>query len=184
MVQRQNPVVQTDGQRADPSSAHRYGPGSFVSTVRSGPVPGCYVIKADAEAMVYHRPDSSAFVTVTAGVWFDSPSAAEDAGFAAAESHPADGDATAFEPGGGAHPWSALAVAAYRSGVVGAQPAPTAGMVELVGGRLKQPNDAASGPEPLVEDVGTEVAEAVTVESVGRRSGRIRTAFSRLRRTN
>ena len=51
-----------------------------------------YVIKGNADSMLYHRPDSYAYDRTVAEVWFNSAEAAEAAGFGLAGSHPKDDD--------------------------------------------------------------------------------------------
>ena len=51
-----------------------------------------YVIKGNADSMLYHRPDSHAYDRTVAEVWFNSAEAAEAAGFGLAGSHPKDDD--------------------------------------------------------------------------------------------
>ena len=47
-----------------------------------------FIIKGNADSMLYHRPDSSAYERTIAEVWFNSTEAAEAAGFRLAGSHP------------------------------------------------------------------------------------------------
>ena len=47
-----------------------------------------FVIKGNADSMLYHRQDSSAYSRTIAEVWFDTPENAEAAGFKLAGSHP------------------------------------------------------------------------------------------------
>jgi len=56
-----------------------YGPGSYVGDEP----PQGYDIKGNARSMKYHKPGQVMYARTTAEVWFDSPVAAEKAGFAA-----------------------------------------------------------------------------------------------------
>ena len=47
-----------------------------------------FVIKGNADSMLYHRPDSTAYSRTIAEVWFDTAENAEAAGFKLAGSHP------------------------------------------------------------------------------------------------
>ena len=51
-----------------------------------------YIIKGNADSMLYHRPDSSAYERTIAEVWFDTAENAEAAGFKLAGSHPKTDD--------------------------------------------------------------------------------------------
>ncbi len=109
------------------SDRHPYGSGSHgpLSEVREMPV--CYPMKGNVDSMLYHRPDSQNYGATVAEVWFDSPSAAEAAGFALAPGHSTDGGTADYEPGGSGHTCGIAAVNANRSAVIGAEAAPTAG---------------------------------------------------------
>jgi hypothetical protein len=90
-------------------------------------MPVCYPIRGNVESMLYHRSDSQNYGATIAQVWFDSPSAAEAAGFVLAPRHSDDGVTADYEPGGSGHPCGIAAVNANRSAVIGAEAAPTAG---------------------------------------------------------
>ena len=63
------------------SDTPQYGPGSYV-----GPNPPAgYDIKGNAESMKYHVPGALAYNRCIAEVWFNSPEAAERAGFTRAQ---------------------------------------------------------------------------------------------------
>ena len=99
---------------------HPFGPGSRSPLADQREMPACYPIKGNVDSMKYHRPDSQGYEQTKAEVWFDSPSAAEAAGFALAGSHPDGADASVFEPGGSQHPCDAATVNANRSAAMGA----------------------------------------------------------------
>jgi len=90
-------------------------------------MPVCYPIKGNVDSMLYYRSDSQSYWATISQVWFDSPSAAEAAGFALAPRHSNDGVTADYEPGGSGHPCGIAAVNANRSAVIGAEEAPTAG---------------------------------------------------------
>ncbi len=103
-----------------PDPLHPYGPGSRAPLADTREMPGCYPIKGnvrDDGIRYYHRPDSRSYSATRAEVWFDSPSAAEAAGFTLAPTHPAGSTSAPYEPGGSAHPCSAEAVEANRAAV-------------------------------------------------------------------
>ena len=112
---------------------HPYGPGSHVPLADKHEMPACYPIKGNANSMLYHRPDSRDYAQTIAEVWFDSPTAAEEAGFTLSPSHPDGADATIYEPGGSEHPCSAAAVAANRSIALGTAGPATSGTVTVDG---------------------------------------------------
>ena len=96
---------------------HPFGPGSRAPLADSRAMPDCYPIKGnirDDGVRYYHRPDSRSYGATRAEVWFDSPSAAEAAGFVLAPTHPAGTTSAPFEPGGSSHPCTAEAVEANR----------------------------------------------------------------------
>ena len=95
-------------------NTHPYGPGSHAPFTDPHQMPTCYPIKGNNGSMKYHRPDSTGYGDTKAEVWFDSPSAAEAAGFSLAGSHPDGAVAGDFEPGGSQHPCDAAAVDANR----------------------------------------------------------------------
>jgi len=101
-------------------NTHPYGPGSHAPLADVHQMPACYPIKGNVDSQKYHRPDSSGYQQTKAEVWFDSPSAAEAAGFMLAGSHPDGSNAAAFEPGGANHPCDVATVNANRSAVMGA----------------------------------------------------------------
>lgn len=59
----------------------RYGEGSFVGDEP----PAGYTIKGNERSMKYHTPDSAGYDRTLTDVWFDSPEAAEKAGFTRAQ---------------------------------------------------------------------------------------------------
>lgn len=65
--------------------------------------------------MLCHHPDSQNCGATIAEVWFDSPSAAEAAGFALAPRRSNDSETADYEPGGLGHPCEIAAVNANRS---------------------------------------------------------------------
>lgn len=113
---------------------HPFGPGSRSPLADQREMPACYPIKGNVDSMKYHRPDSSGYKQTKAEVWFDSPSAAEAAGFALAGSHPDGSDASVFEPGGSQHPCDAATVNANRSAAMGAG---TSGEITVDGNSTK-----------------------------------------------
>ncbi|MEL6985312.1 MAG: F0F1 ATP synthase subunit gamma, partial [Actinomycetota bacterium] len=73
---------------ADVPAAEPHGTGSALP-LEGGAAPGPqYVIKGNADSMLYHRPDSYAYERTIAEVWFDTAEIAEAAGFKLAGSHP------------------------------------------------------------------------------------------------
>ena len=115
------------------STQHPYGAGSHALLADKADMPMCYPIKGTVDSQLYHRPDSMNYGTTIPEVWFDSPSAAEAAGFALAGSHPKDAQTSDFEPGGSQHPCAVAAVNANRSAVVGGTPQGAAGEVTIEG---------------------------------------------------
>ncbi len=112
-----------------PDPLYPYGPGSRAPLADAREMPDCHPIKGnlrDDGIRYYHRPDSRSYRATTAEVWFDSPSAAEAAGFTLAPTH-GDVDGVSYEPGGSNHPCTAATVeanrAAVRALVAGAAPA-------------------------------------------------------------
>ncbi|MEM9655795.1 MAG: hypothetical protein AAGA65_27150, partial [Actinomycetota bacterium] len=70
---------------------HPFGPGSHGPLDDEREMPACYPIKGNIrndDSRLYHRPDSRSYRATIAEVWFDSPSAAEAAGFVLAPTHP------------------------------------------------------------------------------------------------
>ena len=70
---------------------HPFGAGSHAPLADVHEMPACYPIKGNTNSMKYHRPDSQGYADTKAEVWFDSPSAAEAAGFVLAGGHSEDG---------------------------------------------------------------------------------------------
>ncbi|MEM7342004.1 MAG: BON domain-containing protein [Actinomycetota bacterium] len=136
------------------ASMHPYGPGSHALLDSPRDMPECYPIKGnirDDEVRYYHRPDSRNYGATRAEVWFDSPSAAEAAGFELAPVHPDGNDAADFEPGGSQHPCTAATVQANRTAVAGL----TGAALGLVGGGL---GDGDTGDD---DDDGSGIGGAV-----------------------
>jgi cytochrome c oxidase subunit 1 len=76
----------------DPDSdgaAAPFGEGSHAA-LDDDSAPEGFVIKGNMDSMLYHRPDSSSYDATKAEVWFDSAESAEAAGFAIANTHPAE----------------------------------------------------------------------------------------------
>jgi len=90
------------GERAvDGPERHPYGEGShapFGDDARA--MPDGYVVKGNADSMLYHRPDSRVYDATVAEVWFDTPERAEANGFALAKSHPTDSSASEADGSG------------------------------------------------------------------------------------
>lgn len=57
-----------------------YGPGSHAP-LDDDSAPQGFAVKADEDSMVYYTEDDASYGSVTAGVWFATAEAAEDAGF-------------------------------------------------------------------------------------------------------
>ncbi|MEM8709214.1 MAG: F0F1 ATP synthase subunit gamma [Actinomycetota bacterium] len=73
---------------ADAPAPEPHGTGS-AEPLADGAAPGPqFVIKGNADSMLYHRPDSYAYERTIAEVWFDTAENAEAAGFKLAGSHP------------------------------------------------------------------------------------------------
>lgn len=101
------------GQVAYDRNLHPFGIGSRAPLSEPSEMPQHYPIKGNTNASdlpVYHRPDSTEYRATRAEVWFDSPSAAEVAGFALADAHPPGLTSDDFEPGGSEHGWTRLDV--------------------------------------------------------------------------
>ena len=65
-----------------------FGAGSAMP-LEGGAAPSAeFIIKGNADSMLYHRPDSYAYERTIAEVWFNSAETAEAAGFKLAGSHP------------------------------------------------------------------------------------------------
>ncbi len=129
---------------------HPYGPGSRAPLADAREMPDCYPIKGnvrDDGIRYYHRPDSRSYRATRAEVWFDSPSAAEAAGFTLAPTHGDGTDGVSYEPGGSNHPCTAATVDANRAAVralaAGAAPA----IAPLVGDRLAGATASGAGPQ-------------------------------------
>ena len=76
-----------DAPAASPSE-QPFGTGS-AEPLAGGAAPSAeFVIKGNADSMLYHRPDSYAYERTIAEVWFDTAENAEAAGFKLAGSHP------------------------------------------------------------------------------------------------
>lgn len=101
------------------AKSHPYGPGSHAPLADPMKMPACYPIKGNVDSQKYHRPDSSGYAQTKAEVWFDSPSAAEAAGFKLAGSHPQGSKSADFEPGAANHPCDVATVNANRSAAMG-----------------------------------------------------------------
>ena len=101
------------------SKSHPYGPGSHAPLADPYKMPACYPIKGNVDSQKYHRPDSTGYEQTKAEVWFDSPSAAEAAGFKLAGSHPDGSKSADFEPGAANHPCDVATVNANRSAAMG-----------------------------------------------------------------
>ncbi|MEM7274899.1 MAG: hypothetical protein AAF547_17590, partial [Actinomycetota bacterium] len=102
---------------------HPYGPGSHAPLENEREMPGCYPVKGNVRtdgSRLYHRPDSRSYRATIAEVWFDSPSAAEAAGFVLAPTHPKGSTGEEFEPGGSGHGCSEAEVMANRAAAGGA----------------------------------------------------------------
>lgn len=129
------PAMIEAGAEAHDAELHPYGVGSHGLLANAKEMPACYPIKGNLRqdgSRRYHRPDSADYGETNAEVWFDSPSAAEAAGFTLSPSHPDGGSNADFEPGGAAHPCTfeqvRAARARARSGPQGAtEPAAVAG---------------------------------------------------------
>ncbi|MEM9201658.1 MAG: F0F1 ATP synthase subunit gamma [Actinomycetota bacterium] len=78
-----------DAPAPPPEAAEQpFGTGSAMPLADgSAPSPE-FVIKGNADSMLYHRPDSYAYARTIAEVWFDTAENAEAAGFKLAGSHP------------------------------------------------------------------------------------------------
>ena len=153
---------------------HPYGPGSHAPLSEAGEMPVCYPIKGNVDSMLYHRPDSQNYGATIAEVWFDSPSAAEAAGFALAPRHSSDGEIADYEPGGSGHPCGIAAVNANRSAVIGGQAAPTAGSRTVSGvsgeGLARYADDGGDGARAPVSqgpNPATGIAGAGAVAAAG-----------------
>jgi hypothetical protein len=103
---------------ANDVTRHPYGAGSHAPLGDVREMPACYPIKGNVDSMLYHRSDSQNYGATVAEVWFDSPSAAEVAGFVLAPGHSKDGEPAGYEPGGSGHPCSVAEVDVNRSAVV------------------------------------------------------------------
>ena len=80
-----------DAPAASPSE-QPFGTGS-AEPLAGGAAPSAeFVIKGNADSMLYHRPDSYAYERTIAEVWFDTAENAEAAGFKLAGSHPKNDD--------------------------------------------------------------------------------------------
>jgi len=70
----------SDGQ-ADPEDASPFGPGS-AHPLEDGSAPSeDYIVKGNADSMLYHPPESPFYGRTKAEVWFTTADAAEEAGF-------------------------------------------------------------------------------------------------------
>jgi cytochrome c oxidase subunit 1 len=78
-----------DGGDGDGEALHPFGPGSHAP-LDDGSQPEGYDIKGNDGSMLYHRLDSASYGATIAEVWFDSAETAEVAGFALANTHPAE----------------------------------------------------------------------------------------------
>ena len=112
---------------------HPYGPGSHAPLEDAKEMPGCYPIKGNEDSMLYHRPDSQSYKVTKPEVWFDSPSAAEEAGFTLAPRHKKDSVGSDYEPGGAEHPCSEADVKANRAAVGGASATSGSGSKKVSG---------------------------------------------------
>lgn len=65
-----------------------FGTGSAMPLADGSAPSAEFVIKGNADSMLYHRPDSYAYERTIAEVWFDTVENAEAAGFKLAGSHP------------------------------------------------------------------------------------------------
>ncbi|MGI9596841.1 MAG: hypothetical protein ACR2QK_11815, partial [Acidimicrobiales bacterium] len=122
---------------ADNEDRHPYGAGSHGLLTDEQEMPACYPIKGNVRndgSRRYHRPDSRNYNGTVAEVWFDSPSAAEAAGFEPAPTHPRSSVGSDFEPGGSGHPCSAEQVMANRAAVGGGIGEAGSGIDEAGGG--------------------------------------------------
>ena len=119
---------------ATDKTLHPHGAGSHAPLVDAQEMPACYPIKGDADSRLYHRPDSQNYGATIAEVWFDSPSAAEAAGFALAPRHSENGVSADYEPGGSRHPCSAETVNASRKAIEAGSGVVVAGLAPLGGG--------------------------------------------------
>ena len=99
---------------AEDMEMYPYGPGSHAPLADKREMPTCHPIKGNRNSMKYHRPDSQGYSNTLAEVWFDSPTAAEAAGFVLAGGHSAKGRREDYEPGGSGHPCTVEAVNAAR----------------------------------------------------------------------
>ena len=66
----------------------RFGAGSAVPLDDGSAPSAAFVIKGNADSMLYHRPDSRSYKVTKAEVWFDTAENAEAAGFKLAGTHP------------------------------------------------------------------------------------------------
>ncbi len=101
---------------------HPYGAGSHGPLQDEREMPTCHPIKGRVRedgTKLYHRPDGRDYESTIAEVWFDSPSAAEAAGFVLAPTHPPGSVGADFEPGASGHPCSAEMVDAARAAAAG-----------------------------------------------------------------
>ena len=158
-------VLSTSGGGAT-SPDHPYGPGSAAPLADKREMPACHPIKGNVDSMLYHRPDSQNYGATIAEVWFDSPSAAEAAGFSLSPTHPADSESADFEPGGSGHPCTVADVNAGRSAVAAALSGGTAGGAAAAGGvaaggaaALAGNLDDAAAPDDVAGDAGESMAD-------------------------
>ena len=105
---------------ANETEKYPYGAGSHAPLADKREMPTCHPIKGNRNSMKYHRPDSQGYSDTVAEVWFDSPTAAEAAGFALAGGHSQEGRREDYEPGGSGHPCTVEQVNAARVAMGGA----------------------------------------------------------------
>ncbi|MEE9415631.1 MAG: hypothetical protein V3V01_10125, partial [Acidimicrobiales bacterium] len=140
------------GAGAGVSDTHPFGSGSHAPLADAREMPGCYPIKGNDDSMLYHRPDSNNYGATVAEVWFDSPSAAEAAGFTLSSTHPKDNNPADYEPGGSGHPCSVADVAANRNTVATA----VAGLAAAGAAGSSDSDDPETSPH--IYGVGSHIA--------------------------
>ena len=124
------------GADAVDAELHPYGIGSRATLSDEREMPDCHPIKGNIRpdgSRLYHRPDSRNYGATVPEVWFDSPSAAEAAGFVLAPTHPRRANAADFEPGGSGHPCTVAQVDGFRSASAGLAAAGLTGVAALAG---------------------------------------------------
>ena len=165
-------VLSTSGGDAT-SPAHPYGPGSAAPLEDKREMPACHPIKGNADSMLYHRPDSRNYGATIAEVWFDSPSAAEAAGFTLSPTHPADSDSADYEPGGSGHPCTVADVNAGRSAAVAALGGAAGGAATLAGnlGDAGAVDDVAGDAGESMADKAADAAGATGAKIAGAAAG-------------